>query len=155
MVFDNKNKMLKAGYAASDTLNFKGNTDRVWYRGIPINNYYGFESDGYFQTQEEIDATSATLPNTLPGDIRYVDQNGDGVINDQDRVYLGDPLPRYNYALNLNVWYKGWDFTIIGQGVGKRTGRLLGQEGFPVYVDGRSEEHTSELQSRGHLVCRT
>ena len=140
MVFDNKNKMLKAGYAASDTLNFKGDTDRVWYRGIPINNYYGFESDGYFQTQEEIDATSATLPNTLPGDIRYVDQNGDGVINDQDRVYLGDPLPRYNYALNLNVWYKGWDFTIIGQGVGKRTGRLLGQEGFPVYVDGGSND---------------
>lgn len=136
MVFDNKNKMLKAGYAASDTLIFKGNTDRVWYKGIPINNYYGFESDGYFQSQAEIDAADAVLPNTLPGDIRYIDQNGDGIINDQDRIYLGDPLPRYNYAVNLNLWYKRWDFTVIGQGIGNRTGRLLGQEGFPVYVDG-------------------
>lgn len=136
MVFDNKNKMLKAGYAASDTLIFKGDTDRVWYKGIPINNYYGFESDGYFQSQAEIDEAGAVLPNTLPGDIRYIDQNGDGIINDQDRIYLGNPLPRYNYAVNLNLWYKGWDFTLVGQGVGKRTGRLNGQEGYPVYVDG-------------------
>src|SRR5690625_7480003 len=42
--------------------------------------------------------------------------------------------------MNLNYWQKGWVITIIGQGVGKRTGRLLGQEGFPVYVDGGSND---------------
>jgi TonB-dependent starch-binding outer membrane protein SusC len=136
MVFDNQNKVLRAGYAASDTLIFTDNTDMIWYRGIPIDNYYGFESDGYFQNQDEIDAADATLPNTVPGDIRYVDQNGDGVINDQDRVYLGNPLPRYNYSINVNLWYKRWDFTFVGQGVGRRTGRLNGQEGFPIYAAG-------------------
>ncbi|WP_114789037.1 SusC/RagA family TonB-linked outer membrane protein [Niabella yanshanensis] len=138
MLFDNRNKMLKAGYTDMDSLIFKGNNDRIWYKGIPINNYYGFETDGFFQTREEIDATAAKMPNTLPGDIRYVDQNGDGLINDQDRVYLADPLPHFNYAINLDLHYKSWDFSALGQGIGKRTGRLMGQEAYPVYVDGNS-----------------
>src|SRR5690606_2481988 len=102
MLFDNKNKVLKAGYTENDTLIFKGNSDKIWYRGIAIENYYGYESDGYFQTQQEVDATSAKLPNTLPGDIRYVDQNGDGVINDEDRINLGDPFPHMNYSISLD-----------------------------------------------------
>src|SRR5690606_4059071 len=81
MLFDNVNKVLKAGYSESDTLIFKNNNDMIWYNGIALDNYYGYQSNGYFQNQEEVDATSAKLPNTLPGDIRYVDQNGDGIIN--------------------------------------------------------------------------
>ncbi|MCC5908308.1 MAG: SusC/RagA family TonB-linked outer membrane protein [Balneolaceae bacterium] len=138
MIFDNKNEVLRAGYSASDTLNFTGNNDMIWYRGIPIDNYYGFQSNGYFQNQDEID-THASLPNTVPGDIRYVDQNGDGVINDADRVYLGNPLPRYNYSINVNFWFRRWDFTAVGQGVGRRTARLHGQEGFPVYAGGSND----------------
>lgn len=136
MLFDNTNEVLKAGYSKSDTLIFKGNQDKIWYRGIPIDNYYGLESDGYFQDQSEIDAAEAILPNTLPGDIRYVDQNGDGVINEDDKVFLGDPLPHYNYSVNVDLRYKNWDFNVLGQGVGKRKGRLNGMEGYPVYVDG-------------------
>jgi TonB-linked SusC/RagA family outer membrane protein len=138
MIFDNKNSVLKAGYNPTDTLIFKGTNDRIWYRGIPIENYYGYETDGYFQNQAEIDATTAKFPNTLPGDIKYVDQNNDGVINDADRVFLGDPAPHYNYSLSLDMRYKDWDFSLLGQGVGKRVGRLGGQEGFPVFVDGGS-----------------
>ena len=136
MLFDNKNKVLKAGHNKSDTLIFKGNSDKIWYKGIAVNNFYGFQTDGYFQNQEEIDATTAKFPNTLPGDIRYVDQNGDGIINEADRVNLGDPFPHYNYAINMDFAYKRWDFSLLGQGVGKRKGRLGGQEGFPVYMDG-------------------
>lgn len=138
MLFDNKNQVLKAGYSASDTLIFKGTNDRIWFRGIPINNYYGFETDGYFQNQEEIDATPAKFPNTLPGDIKYVDQNGDGVLNDEDRIFLGDTAPHYNYSVTFDLRYKKWDFSLLGQGVGKRVGRLGGQEGYPVFVDGGS-----------------
>ncbi len=138
MIFDNKNQVLKAGYTSSDTLIFKGTNDRVWYKGIPINNYYGYQTDGYFQTPAEIEGTVAKFPNTLPGDIRYVDQNKDGILNDADRVLLGDPSPRYNYSIALDLRYKHWDFSFLGQGVGKRVGRLGGQEGFPVYVDGGS-----------------
>ena len=49
----------------------------------------------------EIEATQAKFPNTLPGDIKYVDQNGDGVINDKDRVFLADPFPHYNYSITF------------------------------------------------------
>ncbi|GGW24773.1 SusC/RagA family TonB-linked outer membrane protein [Arenibacter certesii] len=138
MVFDNKNKVLKAGYSQNDTLIFKGNNDKIWYRGIAVDNYYGYKSNGYFQTQEEVEATEAKLPNTIPGDIKYVDQNGDGIINDEDKINLGDPFPHMNYSININMRYKNWDFSILGQGVGKRLGRLNGMEGYPVLVDGSS-----------------
>ena len=138
MLFDNVNKITKAGYSKGDTLIFKGDSDRIWYSGTAINNYYGFETDGFYLNQAEIDATPSVLPNTLPGDIKYVDQNGDGIINDMDRVYLGDPFPHMNFAVNVDLRYKKWDFSMLGQGVGKRTGRLGGMEGYPVLVDGSS-----------------
>lgn len=136
MLFDNKNKVLKAGYKAGDTLIFKGNSDKIWYKGTAIDNFYGYQNNGYFQNQAEVDAATAKLPNTLPGDIRYIDQNSDGIINDEDRIYLGDPFPHLNYALNVDLNYKRWDLSLLGQGVGKRTGRLNGQEGYPVLMDG-------------------
>src|SRR5690606_9960266 len=55
---------------------------------------------------------------------------------DQDRIYLGDPFPHMNYAVNVDLNYKRWDLSLLGQGVGKRTGRLNGQEGYPVLMDG-------------------
>ena len=136
MVFDNVNKVLKAGYTTADTLIFKGNEDKIWYRGIALDNYYGYESDGYFQNEAELDATAAKLPNTRVGDIRYVDQNGDGIINELDRVDLGDPFPHLNYAVNLSLDYKGWDLQMLGQGVGRRTQRIRGLEAYPVLMDG-------------------
>lgn len=138
MFFDNKNTVLKAGYNSSDTLIFKDNNDKIWYNGIAIDNFYGFKSNGFFSDKADVDGTVAKLPNTLPGDIKYVDQNGDGVINDADRVNLGDPFPHLNYAINLNLSYKKWDFAMLGQGVGRRLGRLNGLEGYPVLVDGGS-----------------
>lgn len=146
MLFDNKNQVLKAGHSASDTLIFKDNADKIWYKGITIDNYYGYQSNGYFQNQAEIDATDAKLPNTLPGDIKYVDQNGDGIINDMDRVDLGDPFPHLNYSLTLDLRYKKWDFFMLGVGVGKRTGRLAGMEGYPVLMDGTNNNLGSPRQ---------
>jgi TonB-linked SusC/RagA family outer membrane protein len=136
MVFNNVNKVLKAGYSKSDTLIFKDNNDKIWYNGIALDNYYGYQSNGYFQNQEEVNVTTAKLPNTLPGDVRYVDQNGDGIINDKDKVNLGDPFPHWNYSLTFDLRYKKWDFNFLGQGVGKRLGRLGGQEGYPILMDG-------------------
>lgn len=138
MFFDNNNRVEKAGYNRTDTLILKDTNDKIWYNGIAIDNYYGYETDGYFQNEAEIESTSAKLPNTIPGDIRYVDQNADGIINDDDRVNLGDPFPHLNYSVNLNLKYKRWDFAALGQGVGRRTARLNGQEGYPILVDGSS-----------------
>ncbi|WP_421918897.1 SusC/RagA family TonB-linked outer membrane protein [Marinifilum sp.] len=102
--------------------------------GDYVNAYYILEADGLFQSQEEIDNYGATVEgNELqPGDIRYVDQltidsNGDGimdtadgVIDANDRVVKGDSRPRYEYNLNLNASYKGFDMMMFFQGVGKR-----------------------------------
>ncbi|RIJ45394.1 SusC/RagA family TonB-linked outer membrane protein [Maribellus luteus] len=138
MLFDNRNKVLKAGYTNSDTLIFKNNEDKIWYKGIAVDNYYGYQSNGYFKDQPDVDATAAKLPNTLPGDIKYVDQNNDGIINEKDKVNLGDPFPHYNYSVTVDLKYKRWDFSLLGQGVGERTGRLNGLEGYPVLMDGAS-----------------
>lgn len=137
MVFDNINKVEKAGYSENDVLIFKDNANKIWYKGVPIDNYYGYQTNGFFQTEEEIASTTAKMPNTLPGDIKYVDQNNDGVINDDDKVILGSPLPRYNYSVTLNLGYKNWDLYILGNGIGKRDGWLNGIDGaYPVIMDG-------------------
>lgn len=78
-------------------------------------------ANGIFQSQAEITAhdPSGTLqPNAAPGDIRFVDQNGDGVLDSNDEIYQGSALPSYEYSLNLNADYKGIDLNIFLQGVG-------------------------------------
>lgn len=134
--YDNQNSMQKVSQREGATdLPFKDNPNKIWRVGFPIDNFYGYQSQGYFQTQEEVDNTTAKFTGTKVGDIKYVDQNKDGIINDADKVILGDPTPRYNYSVNLNVEYKNWDFYVLGQGVGKRDGSILGLEGQPVIND--------------------
>ncbi len=77
--------------------------------GQPIGYFYGLETDGIFQNQQEVNA-HADQPNAAPGDLRYVDQNNDGVIDEDDRTYIGDPIAPINMGLNLNMTYKTWDF---------------------------------------------
>src|SRR5699024_7780589 len=95
MLFNNKNSVVKAGYSSSDTLVFKGNSDKIWYKRITMDNYYGFESNGYFQNKTDLANTEAKMPNSRVGDIKYVDQNHDGIINNEDRIFLGGPAPHY------------------------------------------------------------
>jgi len=87
--------------------------------GHPLNAYYGFQMIGIYQNQSEIDAylTGAPHPEVKPGDIKFNDLNKDGVINDNDRTYLGNPNPRLTYGLNLTGNYKGFDIAIFVQGV--------------------------------------
>lgn len=91
--------------------------------GQPVNAFYGFVTDGIFQTQEEVDVHATQVPGadpfnrTSPGDIRFKDLNDDGVINDQDRTYLGNPSPKFIFALNNNFTYKGFDLSVFLQGV--------------------------------------
>ncbi|MCG9970558.1 SusC/RagA family TonB-linked outer membrane protein [Christiangramia crocea] len=77
--------------------------------GQPIGYFYGLETDGVFQTQEEID-NHAEQANAAPGDLRFVDQNGDGVIDPNDRVNIGDPIPDLTMGLNLGFTWKNFDF---------------------------------------------
>jgi len=91
--------------------------------GVPVNEFYGFVTDGIFQNQQEVDhhATQVTgndpYSRTSPGDIRFKDLNNDGVINDKDRTYLGNPNPTFTFAMNNTFSYKGFDLSIFLQGV--------------------------------------
>lgn len=72
--------------------------------------FFGYKTAGLFQTIEEINA-SPTQPNAQPGDIKYVDINGDGVINDQDRTKIGNPFPQFTIGHSLNISFKNFDLT--------------------------------------------
>ena len=80
--------------------------------GQPIGYFIGYETDGIFQTQAEIDNASVTQAGAKPGDLRFVDQNGDGQINfsdDSDKVKIGSPIPDLTIGFNFNIRYKGFD----------------------------------------------
>jgi TonB-linked SusC/RagA family outer membrane protein len=83
--------------------------------GQPIGYFYGYKSDGIFQNQAEIDAHPSQLAlgaSASPGDIRYVDLNGDNVIDVKDRTNIGDPIPEATMGFNLQLNYNNFDFSV-------------------------------------------
>ncbi|WP_231635014.1 TonB-dependent receptor [Pedobacter sp. PACM 27299] len=83
--------------------------------GRPIGEFFGYKVDGIFQNAAEVLASAQK--DAQAGDFRYVDQNGDGVIDGKDRVSLGSPNPKFNYALNTTFAYKNFDLSLDIQGV--------------------------------------
>ncbi|WP_162419298.1 SusC/RagA family TonB-linked outer membrane protein [Cyclobacterium roseum] len=101
-----------------------GNVASRFEKGYPIGYFIGYQTDGVFQTQEEIATSTVSQPGAQPGDFRFVDQNGDGVISfgdDTDRTSLGSPIPDMTMGLNLSVDFKGFD-------IGANAYAALGQE---------------------------
>ena len=89
--------------------------------GLPFPYYYGYKTDGIFQTPEEVAAYvnekgELMQPLATPGDVRFVDLNGDGVIGDDDRTMIGKGMPDWTFGLNLGFEWKGLDFNMLLQG---------------------------------------
>ena len=91
--------------------------------GQPLGAFYGFVADGIIQTADELAALNAKSPTkfyqgsgTAPGDIKFKDVNGDGVINDDDRAFIGNPNPKFTYGLNNTFSFKGFDLNVFVQG---------------------------------------
>lgn len=82
----------------------------VFEKGQTPGYFYGFQTEGLFQNFADV-AAHATQTGAQPGDIRFVDQNKDNVINDLDKVKIGDPFPDFTMGWNLNLEYKNIDFT--------------------------------------------
>ena len=78
--------------------------------GFPLGYFYGYKTAGVFQNQAEIDASAVGDLTPQPGDIKYVDKNKDGVITEDDRMDIGNPLPDASMGLNLSLDYKNFDF---------------------------------------------
>ncbi|MDP6922646.1 MAG: TonB-dependent receptor, partial [Lutibacter sp.] len=74
--------------------------------------FFGYKTDGIFQNQAEIDA-HATQENAVPGDIRFVDVDGNGKIDAEDRTQIGDPFPDFTLGWNLSMDYKNVDFNVF------------------------------------------
>lgn len=104
-----------------------------WYEGQKVGEIWGYETVGIFQTAEEVASApnQSRIPggaNWRPGDIRYADLNGDGIISPGagtladpgDRRIIGNATPRYNFGVNLDVSYKNWSLRTFFQGIGKR-----------------------------------
>lgn len=77
--------------------------------GQPIGYFYGLKTDGLFQNQAEID-THASQAGARPGDLRFVDVNNDGQVDEEDRTYIGDPIAPWTLGLSLGMNYKKFDF---------------------------------------------
>ncbi len=86
--------------------------------GYPLNSYFGYVMEGIYQNTSEIASHlhGVSSPSQVPGDIRFKDLNGDGIINDNDRTHLGNPNPRLMYGANFRLGYKGLDLSFLFQG---------------------------------------
>ena len=90
--------------------------------GMPFPFFYGYKTDGIFQNMDEVNAYvnkdgGLIMPNAVPGDVRFVDVDGDGSITTNDRTNIGNGTPDWTFGLNLNADWKGFDFNVFFQGV--------------------------------------
>lgn len=152
----NKNKVIKIENKEGIIM---GKTGIPWtnckeiYRaqeGYPIGYFIGYKTDGIFQNEEEVqnyknEKGELIMPDAVPGDIRFVDTNEDGVITDEDRVMIGDPNPDFTFGLSLGAGYKGFDFNITANGV-------AGNQIFKAYRHATVANHnyTSDFLDRWH-----
>ena len=158
---ENKGFELTAGYQASFApdarldlrLNGAFNRNKVLYMsevllpeeyayrlrstGFSIGQPFGYETAGFFNTEQDLlDWYDQTGIGSAPklGDLKYQDKNGDGVITEQDQIPIGDPeMPEWNFGGALTFDYKGFDLSMMWQGVAKRSYMLSGQRIWETY----------------------
>lgn len=108
--------------------------------GYGIGSFFGYMDDGLFQSREEVDNHGTQFGNVAPGDIKYRDIDGDGMINNRDLAVIGSPIPRYTFGTRINLDYRGFDFSLFLQGVGRADGYLFGQGIMPFFLGGTVHE---------------
>ena len=122
--------------------------------GHPIGYFWGYKTDGVIQNEADLAAYVSTLKDGDPanshqgsglkvGDLKFVDFNGDGVVNDDDKTDLGNPTPDVTTSITLGASYKGFDINITGYAA-------LGQQvarSYRKFTDGEYENYTSEVYS--------
>ncbi|WP_120275000.1 TonB-dependent receptor [Mangrovibacterium diazotrophicum] len=124
-----RNHIGKFSYEVQGSINFNKNKvvdlnddeiisgKYITKEGYAIDSYYILEADGIFQSQDEIDNSAYQNSTTKPGYLKYVDQNNDGTIDDDDRIIAGDAQPDFTYSFNINLQYRNFALTTFFQGV--------------------------------------
>jgi TonB-dependent starch-binding outer membrane protein SusC len=119
--------------------------------GQPIGYFYGYKTAGILQNQDEVDAyvTPTGTPyfnDQRPGDVRFVDLNSDGVIDEKDKTYLGNPNPDFELGLQLNFEYKG---VYLNTTLAGKFGMQVMQS-YRSFADNFDQNYTSDIFNRWH-----
>lgn len=114
--------------------------------GLPINTFWGYKTAGVFQTQAEIDSYPTYATNTKPGDVKYIDLNGDGKIDANDMTAIGNSFPKYNFGFNADLSYKGFSLNVLFQGAADVNTRLSG----PLTQMGNNEGFVPDIYTNNY-----
>lgn len=132
------NEILDLGDGVNERIN------GLWIErvGGSVGDFYGYESNGLFVDQADVDNHAFQAAATSPGDIKYVDQNQDGVINADDRTIIGNDVPWMNYGFDFSAKYKNFDLEVLTYGVAKVKTYFSGEAAHPFFNGaGVKEEH--------------
>ena len=105
--------------------------------GYPIGSFYGYVADGLFKTQEELNTLPKRTGTEKLGDIKYKDLNGDGKITAADRDVIGKNFPTWTGGLNLAVYYKDFDFSMLWQGAFDVDAYYTGEAAYAFFNSGK------------------
>jgi len=123
-------------FVGDEQISTTGEMQRIIREGVAFNSYYGYKVDGFFQNMQEVQEGPTPIGTSVkPGDVRYKDKNGDGVIDDDDRYVLGNAFPRLTFGLQYGLNWKNFDLNLMLQGVGKRTMFLRGENVEPFHAN--------------------
>ncbi|MDR6846253.1 TonB-dependent receptor [Flavobacterium granuli] len=119
--------------------------------GQPIGYFYGYKTAGILQNQSEVDAYvkpdgTPYFSDQRPGDVRFVDQNQDGLIDEKDKVYLGNPNPDFELGIQLNFEYKG---VYLNSTMAGKFGMQVMQS-YRSFADSPKQNYTSDVFNRWH-----
>jgi TonB-linked SusC/RagA family outer membrane protein len=140
--------------------------DHITIEDHTIGSFYGYIADGIFQSQEEIENHPFQAKDTAPGDIRYLDLNMDGIVNQNDMTIIGKPIPDMTFGFGLDLFYKNVDFTIFSYGminidvynrlrttIGVATDKDgLDNNKLAETLDYWTQENPSETMARAHVI---
>ena len=121
---DRRNRLIEdgneSGWANLDSFQGTGAISRA-ENGMPFPFFYGYKTDGVFQNMDEVNSYvnsegGLIMPDAVPGDVRFVDMNGDGKITADDRTCIGDGTPDWTWGLTLNLAWRGIDLSMLWQG---------------------------------------
>lgn len=141
-MFYNRNEVVSLGEDNNTVFIGYGNT-QMYKVGEPLRAYYMYDAVGVYQRQEDLEKYP-TMENSVVGDVRYRDANGDGIINDDDRTLVGKPTPDLTFGFRNMFKYKNLDFSIL----------LTGQTGGKIYgVLGRAMDRPGMGASINMLAC--
>lgn len=113
-------------------------------QGYPVGYFWGLKTNGIFQNESEVTSYISSegkviQPTAKPGDVRYVDRNDDGVIDLKDQTMIGSPIPKYTFGFTVSADYKGFDLSVLANGV---TGNTL--------VQSYGSQNTTAILDRWH-----